>query len=64
MTTDTRPWNIESSYYKATTTQVRSQFDGLAFTPSKPIKAWGLSALYWFGVLSLIGAIVLCLGRW
>lgn len=59
--TDTRPWNIESSYYKATTTQVRSQFDGLAFKPSKPFRAWGPKLLNALGWAFLIGFIVFCL---
>jgi hypothetical protein len=40
MTTDTRPWNIESSYYQATRSQVRTQFDGLTLEKIKPVRAW------------------------
>lgn len=61
MTTDTRPWNIESSYYQATRSQVRTQFDGLTLEKIKPVRAWGgyfLNALGWSG---LIVAIVLCI---
>lgn len=65
MTTDTRPWNIESSYYVAPRSQVRTQFDGLTLQKIKPVRAWGgyfLNALGWSGLIALLA--VWLLGRW
>ena len=58
MNTDTRPWNIESSYYQATRSKVRTQFDGLSFKASKPLRAWGPQLLNIIGWAFLIGLIV------
>jgi len=65
MTTDTRPWNIESSYYVAPRSQVRTQFDGKDFNSRIPqVRGWGRQALNILGWALLIDAIVLCLWRW